>query len=340
MKVSICVPAFERPDTVRQLVESVNRQEYPDLEIVVSDDSRNASVEEVVADACRVPYLYSRNRSRLGFAQNLRRALSISSGAMVIVLGDDDFLADSSSVQRYVNSALAYPSVGFSYSNLLQVGSSEDVTFVHRYFGDDRLFRSGSDAFEGLWLRSVQIAGMCFHMPGAEVAELFPSFDSLFPQVIAAGHVLADRDGYGHSGLLVGTRVSETQLGYQVAKGAERVSSRASLGGAELLDIVAELRAVYPIQLGGSVRRSLERQIVVGFVGSLPNIRLFCRRSDVWRMYKNYVSRTRLVLRAPWALAVLVGVISLPRPVIVWGVAVVKPLWFHWTAWRMGRRAG
>ena len=338
MKVSICVPAYERPDTIAKLIESVNEQSHEDIELVISDDSQSSSVEDVVRSTVGVPLSYARNQPKLGFAGNLRQTLCMATGDIVVVLGDDDRLADAGAIARYVEVALRYPSVGFSYSNLVQFDESGNVSLIHRYFVRDQLFSAGADALEKVWLRSVQIAGMCFHMRGAEVAEVFPTFESLFPQVIAAGRVLSQRDGFGHSGLLVGTRVSGTQLGYQVASGAERVSERASLGGAELLDIVGELQSAEPGVMNTSVRATVERQIVGGFVGSLPNLRLFCGRSDIRRMFSNYSARTRLVWRMPQAVLVAACVVVLPRSTIRLLVRVMKPAWLWWTRARMGVR--
>lgn len=341
MKVSVCVPAYERPSTIVSLIETINAQTYSGLELVISDDSRSSSVEEVIRSECRVTYQYRRNAQRLGFATNLKQALSMASGDMVIILGDDDCFTEPWSVARYVEVACEFPSVGFSYGNLTQIDGAGNVSLIHRYFEDDRLMRAGPDAFRSLWLRSVQIAGMCFHMPGADVVRFFPEFDSLFPQVIAAGHVLATRNGFAHGSLLVGTRVSESQLGYQVAKRAQPMSARASLGGAELLEILTEIRATYPDQIGSDVRGQVERQILRGFVGSLPNMRLYCRRRDILRMYHGYLVRSRRIWVSLTAMSVCAAVIVLPRSVIRGCVALLKPLWLWWTRLHIGvdRRA-
>ncbi|MEM1303844.1 MAG: glycosyltransferase, partial [Planctomycetota bacterium] len=49
--ISVCIPTYRRPDLLREAVESVVRQEYRPLEIIVGDDSPTPAAENVVAAA-------------------------------------------------------------------------------------------------------------------------------------------------------------------------------------------------------------------------------------------------------------------------------------------------
>ena len=51
VKVSICVPAYKNPVGVERLLESIKVQSFTDYEVVVTDDSPDGSVEEVVRRA-------------------------------------------------------------------------------------------------------------------------------------------------------------------------------------------------------------------------------------------------------------------------------------------------
>ena len=46
--VSILIPAYNQPEHLRQAVESVLAQDYPEIEIIIGDDSTNDGVEKVV----------------------------------------------------------------------------------------------------------------------------------------------------------------------------------------------------------------------------------------------------------------------------------------------------
>ena len=53
--VSILIPAYNQPEHLRQAVESVLAQDYPEIEIIIGDDSTNDGVEKVVANFLSKP---------------------------------------------------------------------------------------------------------------------------------------------------------------------------------------------------------------------------------------------------------------------------------------------
>jgi glycosyltransferase involved in cell wall biosynthesis len=95
MKFSILLPTRNRLDLLKLAVQSVLEQDYPDWQIVISD---NASVEDVasyvqaLADD-RIRYL--RTDTLLPVTANWNRALEASDGDYVIMLGDDDCLLEN-----------------------------------------------------------------------------------------------------------------------------------------------------------------------------------------------------------------------------------------------------
>ena len=64
VKVSICVPAYKNPVGVERLLESIKVQSFTDYEVVVTDDSPDGSVEEVVRRAEVPGIVYVRNATR------------------------------------------------------------------------------------------------------------------------------------------------------------------------------------------------------------------------------------------------------------------------------------
>ncbi|MFV3380500.1 glycosyltransferase [Pseudomonas sp. NY15354] len=92
--VSIAIPAFN-PEFFRSTLASAITQDYPNLEIVVCDDSSGTEIE-ALCDELRAtsspPLLYVRNPVRLGFARNLLACLERSSGELIKFLCDDDTL--------------------------------------------------------------------------------------------------------------------------------------------------------------------------------------------------------------------------------------------------------
>ncbi len=95
--VSIAIPAFNA-EFFRATLASAIAQDYPNLEIVVCDDSADKQIETICAELGKdsaVPLRYLRNPVRLGFARNLQACLAQASGELIKFLCDDDMLLDS-----------------------------------------------------------------------------------------------------------------------------------------------------------------------------------------------------------------------------------------------------
>lgn len=92
--VTIAIPAFN-PEFFRSALASAIAQDYPNLEIVVCDDSPDEQIEAIcdeMRETSQAPLRYLRNPGRLGFARNLQACLAQSSGELIKFLCDDDTL--------------------------------------------------------------------------------------------------------------------------------------------------------------------------------------------------------------------------------------------------------
>ncbi|MFJ5713983.1 glycosyltransferase family 2 protein [Neobacillus sp. NPDC093127] len=89
--VSIVIPAYNRPDTLKIAIDSVLEQTYPNIEIIICDDSSDDRVQEMLA-----PYLqkypqiqYHKNERNL-FLENWHKCFDLASGEYINYLMDDD----------------------------------------------------------------------------------------------------------------------------------------------------------------------------------------------------------------------------------------------------------
>ena len=92
--VSIAIPAFN-PAFFRRTLSSVLNQDYPNLEVVVCDDSPGQEIEAICCELSKTSSAllrYVRNPVRLGFARNMLACLGHASGELVKFLCDDDLL--------------------------------------------------------------------------------------------------------------------------------------------------------------------------------------------------------------------------------------------------------
>lgn len=96
--LSICIPAYNRPEWLKRAITSitaVNPQFSQEVEIIVSDDSSDATcglIAEELLDYWTGKAKYQANSPRLGMAENWNQAIKLASGEYIVVLHDDDFL--------------------------------------------------------------------------------------------------------------------------------------------------------------------------------------------------------------------------------------------------------
>jgi len=91
--ISICIPTYQRPDLLRQAVESCLSQTYKNIEIIICDDSKDDSSKKIIQNLPHPEIVrYYHNYPSLGQASNVNRLFELARGDRLILLHDDDRL--------------------------------------------------------------------------------------------------------------------------------------------------------------------------------------------------------------------------------------------------------
>ncbi|WP_375397602.1 glycosyltransferase family A protein [uncultured Sphingomonas sp.] len=93
--ISIVVPAYNRPEQLFEAIQSCFDQQYRPIEILVSDDSADDAVGEMVAAIEPPPGIslaYRRNRPGKGQSGNVNALFAMARGRRLVILHDDDLL--------------------------------------------------------------------------------------------------------------------------------------------------------------------------------------------------------------------------------------------------------
>jgi glycosyltransferase involved in cell wall biosynthesis len=109
--ISICIPTCNRPDFLRQAVESCLSQKYRPLEILIGDDSGGTVSGAMIASlpaASEVEIRYRHNARRAGQARNINALFASAKGERLILLHDDDRLCDDA-ITTLTNAWDAHP---------------------------------------------------------------------------------------------------------------------------------------------------------------------------------------------------------------------------------------
>lgn len=130
MKISICIPQYNRIEFLLSSLKKIEAQDYDDIEIVISDDcSSDNTVEEIrkLKEHYKYPIVFSRNEVNLGYDRNLRKSMELASGDYLFVIGNDDSLFFNEAISFLADFLKSnnYPDVGFC--NFVEFKDQEQV---------------------------------------------------------------------------------------------------------------------------------------------------------------------------------------------------------------------
>lgn len=118
--VSICIPAYNNEKDIKGTLESLLKQTYKDIEIVVVDDastdSTAALVESIKDDRI---HLY-RNEKNLGMAGNWNRCVELAKGEYIKLICADDRLVPES-IETEVNAMQKDPAIVMTVNDSIMI---------------------------------------------------------------------------------------------------------------------------------------------------------------------------------------------------------------------------
>jgi glycosyltransferase involved in cell wall biosynthesis len=107
-KISICIPSYEANgrgvEFIDKNIQSILSQTYKNMEIVISDHSKNDDIENHIKGLGLDNIVYLRNTENIGFpAHNTNNAIKNSSGDYIKLMNLDDFIVGEDTLQLMVN---------------------------------------------------------------------------------------------------------------------------------------------------------------------------------------------------------------------------------------------
>ena len=111
--ISICIPAYKHVDFLERLLDSILTQTYTDYEIVITDDSPDNSVAEIVERfKTKAEIRYFKNVQPLGTPENWNEAIRKANGQWIKIMHNDDWFARKDSLQIFYNNIQQHPGGG------------------------------------------------------------------------------------------------------------------------------------------------------------------------------------------------------------------------------------
>lgn len=146
--VSILIPTHNRPDYAELALKSALAQTYPNIEIIVNDNSDDALTQERFAPyLARHPHIHYARVPGCGVMDNFQYCYDRSSGDYVNYLMDDD-LFHPEKIQKMMSFMLAKPGIGLvtSFRQLIDGNGAEipPIPGTERKFDVDTLIEGRS----------------------------------------------------------------------------------------------------------------------------------------------------------------------------------------------------
>lgn len=125
-KVSICIPAYNQVEYLRKTLRSVIEQTFTDYEVIISDDSTDNAVENLLKEFnFKNKLTYFRNAPALGSPANWNASILKAKGEFIKILHHDDFFIGPESLRKFVGLLENNPKASFAFSgteiNLLKL---------------------------------------------------------------------------------------------------------------------------------------------------------------------------------------------------------------------------
>ena len=107
-KISVCIPSYEANgrgvEFINKNIQSILSQTYKNMEIVISDHSKNDDIENYIKGLGLDNIVYLRNTENIGFpAHNTNNAIKNSSGDYIKLMNLDDFIVGEDTLQLMVD---------------------------------------------------------------------------------------------------------------------------------------------------------------------------------------------------------------------------------------------
>ena len=268
MLISICIPHYNRVQYLLLVLESIRKQNYENIEIIISDDCSSDDSEQVVTEyigqhehACRVRFCYIRQPKNLGYDGNLRASLAAAQGEYLFVLGNDDALSADDTIARLVSilEQLHFPDVAFTNFYL-----AKEANQVVRRAKETAIIGSGP-AIAVRTFRSFSFVGGIV-MKRSEFRKYnTDAYDgSIYVQIYLAARIIA-------AGGVLAT-IAESMVAKDICIAGEEANS--------YLDTLAQDNQVFTRKTGG-----LDQVGRVGCDAILPHVTQFQR---AWYAFKIY----------------------------------------------------
>lgn len=132
-KVSVCIPTYNRPDYLKQAIESVLAQTFNDYELIISDNASDETTTAVISSFKDRRIIHIRKEKNSGLVDNWNSCLAAAKGKYITIFHDDDrMLPDNLAVK--VEALDRNERAGMVHSNFHIMDEKGSITQKNAHF--------------------------------------------------------------------------------------------------------------------------------------------------------------------------------------------------------------
>ena len=126
--VSIGVPIYKRLEYLPSVLRMVGSQDYPAIELIVSDNGENGTkVQEIIqAEGYARPYRFRQNRSTVNMIPHYNQIIAEATGEYFVTLNDDDEIS-SNFVTELVHQLEQHPEATLAFARQEIINTAGEV---------------------------------------------------------------------------------------------------------------------------------------------------------------------------------------------------------------------
>jgi abequosyltransferase len=163
--LSICIPSYNRKDSLIRLLETIDDKTLYKINVFINEDKspNQLLIREAInsfRERSNLEIHYRENVQNIGYDGNLQDLITRANGDFIMFMGDDDFFI-TENFDEYLkflfnNRDLAY--ILRTYKTIHEDGSEE----LFKYYTRTTFFPPGEKTYIELFRKSVFISGFCF----------------------------------------------------------------------------------------------------------------------------------------------------------------------------------
>jgi glycosyltransferase involved in cell wall biosynthesis len=195
MLISVCIPHYNRSRYLLAVLDSIRRQDHNEVEVIISDDCSTDDSSDVIPEylasingSSNILFTYIRQPKNLGYDGNVRAALGAGHGDYLLILGNDDCLANTHTLSDLASllKQLNYPDT--CYTNFFEYGFPHQVV---RRARTTAVLGSGPQVAARTFRSFSFVGGVVFKRAAFEIHNTAKHDGSIYIQVYLASRIVA-----------------------------------------------------------------------------------------------------------------------------------------------------